>query len=365
MTGRLAGVPGGLRIPLPGRVLDVAKARLRRPGIDPDTAAAVLERYGPLAAGGVENLPFGWRNRSVVVRTSAGRKVLKRYRDQWEVAAIEHEHSILRHLSTVGFPAVRLETTSGGETLVEQGGARFALFDFDEGANLAGYLLPHARRLRLWAEAGHLLARFHRATDGLLPEGRHHLGYRGASGERSRDLAWHLRAIEGLAREPTHSAGTGSRAHVRWLLDNAGRIAARISALEDTLADAPLTRSVIHGDHGIHNVLFRRDGTAILHDFELSRMDWQLVDLVIVLSRVEPLVGQAFLAGYDTTAGPPTEERRFLREVWQHYRLCGAVQSWSTFARLGDERRLATARARVEEADRISTEDRVAWETTR
>jgi len=30
------------------------------------------------------------------------------------------------------------------------------------------------------------------------------------------------------------------------------------------------------------------------------------------------------------------------------------VQSWFTYARLGDERRLATARRRIEEADGIS-----------
>jgi Ser/Thr protein kinase RdoA (MazF antagonist) len=348
---------GALRIPRPGRVLDIVRARCSTPSIDRHTAGSVLERYGLLATGRVQGLPSGWRNRSVTLNTSAGRKVLKRYRDEWAVEAIEHEHSILRHLVTTRCPTVRLEATASGETLVEREGARFALFAFEEGVNLAGYVLPRVRRARLWWEVGRLLAMFHRAMDGFVPEGRHHLGFRGSSDVRSRDLAWHLRALGELAVAEPRDAGR--RDDVAWLRGNAGRIADRITTLDGSLTGAPLTRSVIHGDHGIHNVIVKKDGTIVLHDFELSRLDWRLIDLVIVMSRVELRDGRTFLDGYDAAAGSPVGERRFLPEVWEHYRLCGAVQSWSTYERLGDDRRLATARARIEEADRIS--ERGPW----
>jgi Ser/Thr protein kinase RdoA (MazF antagonist) len=357
--------PIGIRIARPGRVLDVARARLRRPGIGRDAADAILGSYGLHATKRVRNLPFGWRNRSVIVETPAGRKVLKRYRDQWMVPAIEHEHSILRHLGSVGFPAVRVESTLSGETFVDREEGRFALFAFEEGVNLAGFLLPIEGRVRLWGLAGRLLAGFHRAVDGFAPAGEHHLGYAGPMGERSRDLAWHLGALDELTRDAGPPIGEESEAHIRWLRDNAGRIGDRLLVLHEALDDAQLARSVIHGDYGIHNILFRRDGTQILHDFELSRLDWRLIDIVTVLSRVEARLAGAFLEGYEDVAGLPGAEWRSRSDVWQFYRLCGAVQSWYTYARFGDGRRLATARGRVREADRISKAGAVAWGTSR
>ena len=363
-SDRRSDAPIGVRVALPGRVRDVARGRLRRPGIDRNTADGILGSYGLRATSRVRNLPFGWRNRCVVVHTPAGRKVLKRYRDQWMVPTIVHEHSILRHLGSVGFPAVRVESTLSGETFVDREDGRFALFAFEDGVNLAGYLLPLERRVRLWGLAGRLLAGFHLAVEGFAPEGQHHLGYVGPTGERTRDLAWHLGALEELTRDPGPATGAGSKAHIRWLRDNAGRIGDRILVLHELLADAPLARSVIHGDYGIHNILFRRDGSPILHDFELSRLDWRLIDIVTVLSRVEARLGNAFLEGYDDVAGLG-DERRSLSDVWQFYRLCGAVQSWSTYVRLGDGRRLATARARAEEAERILQDGTVAWQAAR
>jgi Ser/Thr protein kinase RdoA (MazF antagonist) len=356
----------GLRVASPGRVLDAAGARLHRPGIRRDVADAILAPYGLRATKRVRNLPAGRRNRSVAVPTPAGLKVLKRYRDQWAASTIVHEHSILRHLASRGFPAVRVESTLSGDTFVEREDGRFALFAFEDGVNLAGFLLPLERRVRLWRLAGRLLARFHRAMEGFAPEGRHHLGYREPFGERSRDLAWHLGALEDLARRPGPAVGAGSEADVRWLCGNAARIGERILVLHEALVDVPLARSVIHGDYGLHNILFGREGTPTLLDFELARSDWRLIDIVTVLSRVEARrLARSFLDGYEAVAGPPGDEWRFLPDVWQFYRLSGAVQSWFTYARLGDARRLATARERVEEADRISEDATAAWGAAR
>jgi Ser/Thr protein kinase RdoA (MazF antagonist) len=358
---RRSDAPIGLRIALPGRIMDAARARLHPPRVGRDRADAILTSYGLRVTKRVRNLPIGRRNRSVVVDTTAGRKVLKRYRDQWAVPTIVHEHSILRHLGAVGFPVVRLESTLAGETFVEREDGRFALFAFEDGVNLAGFLLPLERRVLLWGVAGRLLARFHRAVEGFAPDGEHHLGHIAPTGERSRDLAWHLGALEELTRDSAPTIRGESEAHLRWLHSNAERVGHRIIALQDALDDAPLSRSVIHGDYGLHNILFRRDGTPILHDFELARLDWRLIDIVTVLSRVQGRLAGAFLEGYEDVAGPPGDEWRFLSDVWQFYRLSGAVQSWFTYARFGDARRLATARRRVEEADRIPESATEAW----
>ncbi|MEN8198403.1 MAG: phosphotransferase, partial [Pseudomonadota bacterium] len=53
--------------------------------------------------------------------------------------------------------------------------------------------------------------------------------------------------------------------------------------LEEALGDAQLPRLVIHGDFGIHNMLFHDNESATLLDFELARLEWRLSDLVLVL----------------------------------------------------------------------------------
>jgi Ser/Thr protein kinase RdoA (MazF antagonist) len=87
-----------------------------------------------------------------------------------------------------------------------------------------------------------------------------------------------------------------------------------------------------------------------------------MVDLAVVLSRVDVTSGRAFLAGYRALAPIPTDEWRLLPDVWRFYRLCGAIRSWHTFAMRGGHERLSTARTRVEEADRISQHRLAPWE---
>lgn len=352
--------PLGVRIARPGRVAALVKARLYRPGIDRETVAEVLERYGLRTTRPSENLPLGWRNRSVLVHTASGRHVLKRYRDVWTLSAITHEHSIVRRLEEVGFPAVRLATTPEGETVVELRDRHFALFGFEEGANVAGYFVPRARRSRLQRQAGALLARFHRDLRGFAPEGGHHLGFDGLTGPRSRDLSWHLRALADLEAAAPPSPPE-AREQWRWLSANAPRASSRLERLDAALTDASLSVLVIHGDFGIHNILFRGDGAAVLHDFELARLDWRLIDVAAVLSRSSVEDGRAFLAGYRAVDVVPADEWRLLPQVWEYYRLAGAVQSWRNFAEFGGVERLRTARRRIEEAARVADGGVAAW----
>ena len=92
---------------------------------------------------------------------------------------------------------------------------------------------------------------------------------------------------------------------------------------------------MIHGDFGIHNLAFRRDGTVVVFDFELARLEWRLVDLVIVLSRALPESGRAFLHGYrQVNEITPTEWGPSPRSGEFHL-LAGAVRSWRNFPRRG------------------------------
>ena len=122
-----------------------------------------------------------------------------------------------------------------------------------------------------------------------------------------------------------------------------------------------LPQLVIHGDFGIHNLLFQPDGTAVVHDFELARLDWRLLDLVIAASRLAPARRGAFMAGYRETNELPGAEIDVLPALWRYHLLTGAVRSWYGYSEFGNVDRLATARARIIEAERVSSRGPVVW----
>ena len=97
--------------------------------------------------------------------------------------------------------------------------------------------------------------------------------------------------------------------------------------LDEALPERQLPRVVIHGDYGLHNMLFRPDGAAMLLDFELSRLEWRLVDLVIMMSRLSVAKGRAFLTGYQSAYPLSEQEWQLFPQVWQNYMLRGAVSN--------------------------------------
>jgi Ser/Thr protein kinase RdoA (MazF antagonist) len=341
----------GPLVPKPGRILDVARSRVHPAAIDAVTVSRVLERYGLEPTRSPQNPATGWRNRIVVVNTSGGRKVLKQFRSDRKLPSVIWEHSIIDHLERLEFPSVRLTTTSSDTNLVEEDGGRFALFDFVEGRNLAGFVMPQLLRSALVRTASETLATFHRTVDGFDPEGEHALGYHTYASARTRDVDWHLSTLDELVCATDSLTSPEERSRSEWLCSRAPLIAARVSELGEMLEGADLPRRVIHGDFGMHNLLFRSDGTAVVHDFELARIEWRLIDLIIVLSRLGEDRGRDFLTAYRATSELTRDEERHLGDVWQYYRLRGAVQSWNSFFELGGVRRLETAQRRVEEAD--------------
>jgi Ser/Thr protein kinase RdoA (MazF antagonist) len=322
----------------------------RPPMIAAETCADVLAHYGLALSRPPDNILYGRRNHNVVVTTPAGRKVLRRYRDIAERSSVAHEHAVLTELERCGFPAVRLQRTATGDTVVADDGRLYALFEFERGDNVATYMLPGRSRLRIATMAGHTLARLHRDLADFTPQTAHHLGYHSVSGERSHDLGWYLDALAELpARTPV--IGPVGWRHHRELAAQSEKLASWLSRLHDRLEHGSLPRVMIHGDYGVHNLLFRRDGVAVVTDFELARREWRLVDLVIVLSRIRFDRAQAFVAGYRAQADISDDEWRHLSDVWQYYRLTGAVQSWDNHFTHGGEQRLATAHARIAEAE--------------
>jgi Ser/Thr protein kinase RdoA (MazF antagonist) len=350
-----------LRVPRIGRLRALRKAHLRRRAADPEAWTGVLRAYGLTPTGGVTDIAMGRRNRNVIVATSDGQVVVRRYRSIVPADSVAHEHEVLTELERHGFPAVRLRRTSQGRTVVHEDQHLYAVFDYERGRNLASWILLDRRtRARLQEVAGRTLARMHDVLGPFRPDTAHHLGFSTASGDRPRDLAWFLDALDELpSRVPS---GTSEAVdHHRALGDLASDIADQIVELDRAVSRAKLPRTVIHGDFGVHNLIVRPDGSAVVTDFELARRELRLIDLVIVLSRTPRSDAEAFLSAYLQDTPVPADEWHELTNVWRYYRLTGAVQSWSNHFVHGGVERLRTARARVAEAEWAQTEVVRRW----
>jgi Ser/Thr protein kinase RdoA (MazF antagonist) len=135
------------------------------------------------------------------------------------------------------------------------------------------------------------------------------------------------------------------------MIQQSGAVLAAMNRLDEQLNQAPLPRLIIHGDYGLHNLLFQSTTQATPVDFELARLEWRLSDLVSCLSKLRYASGEYdfdsmthFMDGYRREYPISDEEWMFFPQVWQFYRLMGAVQYWkSYFETSGPIRKLHSA----------------------
>jgi Ser/Thr protein kinase RdoA (MazF antagonist) len=342
-----------VRLPRPGTFRDYLRARSGPPAIPIDVVTEILSAAGLGRPRSVRNLVHGWRTSVVEVATGDGRFVVRRYPDRWSDSAIEHEQSILLELAQRRFPAPRLVGGGDGISLWVEDGARYSVQTFETGVTLAGFYLPRAATERLQRIIGGVLVEFHGVMAGFVPRGSHHLGVDPETGLRRRDLQWHLEAIDRLGERgeifPT-LIGTGGPPSLR----------SRLIDLDQSIEEADLPRAIIHGDYGLHNIILRRSGEAVVHDFELSRPEIRLLDVAASLSRIRPEFRSHFLGGVRAADGMEPREMEMLPAVWEWYRIRGAVQSADAYTRLGGEhRRAAVAKRLAEAADLRSGRDMV------
>lgn len=350
-----------LRVPRIGRLRALRRAHRRRTAAEPEAWTGVLRAYGLTPAGRVTDIVMGRRNRNVIVATSAGPVVVRRYRGIAPADSVAHEHEVLTELERHDFPSVRLRRTAQGRTVVRDDQHMYAVFDYVPGRNLASWVVLDRRaRVRLQEVAGRTLARMHDVLGPFRPDTLHHLGRATTSGDHPQALTWYLNALDQLpSRVPS---GTSEAAdHHRALSAVAGDVTAQLVELDRAVRRTELPRTVIHGDFGVHNLIFRSDGTAVVTDFELARRELRLIDLIIVLSRAPRGDAEAFLSAYLDEASVSADEWRELTNVWRYYRLTGAVQSWSNHFAHGGVERLRTARARIAEAEWAQTEVVGRW----
>lgn len=346
-------------LPRPPRIIAYIRSRLRPLDIERETVSQVLACYGLELTRQPRNLPNTRRNRNLVVDTTAGKKVFKLYRRDWRTVTIQYEHSILNRLAQDAYPAPRLVASPHAETYISLGGQNYALFDFVNGSNYSSNFLLRTHRQRLMRLAGQTLASLHRQLVGFQPLGEHHLGFRSYSGSRQRDFSWHIVKIAELKEKSARVTVPEDQDHLAWLTQHSSYFLDEIGRLDEDLRQAPLPRVVIHGDYGLHNLLFQNMERAIPVDFELARLEWRLSDLVSCLSRFRYGKGpydfesiRWFMQAYTAVYPLGEDEWQYFPRVWRFYRLQAAVQYWSSYIETrGPLRKLISARDAAAQAD--------------
>ncbi len=346
-------------LPRPSRLSEYIRSRSRSLDIEFETVKVVLGQYGLELTSPPSNLPLSRRTRNVVVHTSIGKKVLKLHRARHQPPAIIYGHSILTRLAQLDFPAPRLTATPDGETFINHAGRIYALFDFVEGINYSLNFLLRTHRLKLMAMAGQTLACLHRQLNGFMPEGQHHLGFTSYTGPWRRGLTWFIDKVDELKEKSRNLSNSEDKTHADWLIQNSNYVLDELAPLNDTLCQAPLPRLVIHGDYGLHNLIFQKDGTATPMDFESSRLEWRLSDLVSCLSRLrygkraydfESI--RCFMTAYQAEYPIGADEWRFLPQVWRFHKLRAALIYWNSYFETGGPgSKLISARDAVSQAE--------------
>jgi Ser/Thr protein kinase RdoA (MazF antagonist) len=349
-------------VPRPSRAAAALAARFGPPAVDPRVTHVVLGRFGLGPCTRYRNLRLARRSLNLVVETSHGTKVVKAYRPHWSHGSVRCGHSILTRLEELEFPAVRLVRSAEGATWTNVGAQIFAVFDFVPGTNYSIAFLRRRDRLRLTEVAGCTLAGLHRCLDGFVPSGAHHMGFTAPMGPRRRNVAWHATKLDDLVRRSVGDPSPGLAPHVAPLVARASFVLDELDRLERLLDGAAFPRLVVHGDYGLHNLVFPRVDLAVPVDFELSRFDWRLFDLISVIGKHRYRGGRydlesmiAFLGAYSRRFALTADERRLLPEAWRLYKLHAAVQYWNSYFETdGPVRKLAAALDSIAQADLVA-----------
>ena len=239
-----------------------------------------------------------------LVTTSRGKFVFRRQRLSED--GVTHEQQVLDYLQQRGFPAPRMLTNQAGQAWVAIDGSLYSVYEFAKGYFPINFLwLPTARR-KIITQCGRTLGKYHQAVADLVPLAFKWNGYRPKEHKRWREGDWFRQAladIRPLLQKPTAVSP----------IDDFVR--SRIEALDEMLGLEPvvegrsdLSKLVIHGDFAPWNVLFRPGRSPFVLDFNESRLDLKIYDIMFATfwfawrgGRLDQDRAFAFQTGYRET----------------------------------------------------------------
>ncbi len=199
------------------------------------------------------------------------RYFLRRYKPTIQRDEIRFEHALIRHLTERGqCPVARVHPTREGSTVVERGGAFYALFDYLPGEDRYTWVRPRCPAAELSA-AGRLLAQFHSDVAAFRPPGH-------------REEPRILRLLTIIAREWERACRRpGSDAYLRYALDHADDVRRRLAAVSSALrrSAAGLPTVINHSDYHPGNLKFEGARISGLVDFDWAKVDLRAFDVAL------------------------------------------------------------------------------------
>jgi Ser/Thr protein kinase RdoA (MazF antagonist) len=343
-------------IPKPDKLRYAVAARTRPARIAEIEIGHVLRAYDlgelrgyrqPAAASG--------RSQNLILETSKGGKVLKKYKYSLSLEAIIYEHSLLRHLAVADFPAPRLAVNRNGETCTEFEGRFYAITDFVAGLKYTDFIISRRKRKRLIEKAAHTLARYHQLVDGFVPEGKKTDGFMPDGQKRWQECDWYLREFEKYRSLLRDREVDGTELE-RFFLHNIARFQQALLALDRRLGENShvLPKLVIHGDYGPYNILFNGERLVAVLDFECAHLDWRAWEVVGDIQRFAGMkdgidydLARTFLSAYRSRGTLTADEIGLMPDIFRFSRLRGLIISLRDYFRLDAPARLHRARHKV------------------
>jgi len=347
-------------IPRPGKLRHTIAAKTKSSQIEEREIRNVLSVYDLGELRGYRQPAIGsTRCQNLILKTSEGKKVLKRYKFSLSFEAIIYEHSVLRHLTTADFPAPRLVLNKHGKTCTELEGKYYAITDFIAGFRYTDFFISRREKKHFMKEAAWTLARYHQLIEGFVPKGKKTDGFMPGSKRRWQECEWYLREFDKYEsllkdREPN---GTELEHFFRRNIDRFKQDLVALSQRLDGNGHL-LPKLVIHGDYGPYNILFDKGQLAAVLDFECTHLDWRAGEVISAIYRfastkngIDYDQAKTFLSAYQSHYALAVDEIALMPDIFRFSRLRVLPLCLRDYFELAAPSRLRDARHMVWWAD--------------
>lgn len=270
----------------PGALLKRIKIKLAPVSLP---ITGINEVWGHYDLGSLEKVRVpnvGKRSRTVLIKSRERDFALKAYTPYLGEAEILFEHSIAQFLCLMNYPTPGLIENRLGQTITLVGNQYYACYEFVEGQVYSNYFLSYGTSKQVLTQAARTLARYHRLIAGFVPKGCKAEGFQSGTYRRKHGKDWYL---DELAKAYTFLFYNEQlKKKTPTVMDQWPAIRDEFRALHDKLEGdqpPPLPILAIHGDFGLHNLLFHQDRLTAVLDFECTHLDWRLTDVLSSIVR--------------------------------------------------------------------------------
>lgn len=300
----------------------------------------------------------GNRGTNILLQTSKGKKLLKKYKSTLGKSTIIQEHSILMYLENIGFPAPRLFSTKTGDTLLKFRDHYYALFDFiEKGFQYYNFLFFPRQSNEFTYMSGRTLGHLHKSLKNFNPQGFNPDGFKSKVKDRWRNLEWYKKKLSECKRKSADCKSEFLRKKFLHLFNKTDYLKEELSRLDNLLQKSNLIRSIIHGDYGPYNLLFQKNGPTVVLDFEMARLDWRMVDIIQAWHRFcHSRFGynlkrmKLFLNAYQEQTLLSSIELKLIGDVWKHINMRGLIRNLYNYS-ISDK--VSSLEAAIKSLDKI------------